>query len=78
MKPRKVTPIPVKSETMWKLTDDRQTVRLQLPPLSIASIPEPFTIRVDFDAVTVDAIIRRLTILREQMITPPPVPRERH
>ena len=77
MKPRKVTSIPVKSETMWKLTDDRQTVRLQLPPLPIASIPEPFTIHVDFDAVTVDAIIRRLTILREQMTTPP-VPKKRH
>ncbi|WP_428667585.1 hypothetical protein [Reyranella sp.] len=58
-------------ERMWTLSDDRETVRLQLPSLPIAGIPEPLRIHLDFDAETVDEIIKRLTALRAQMLPAP-------
>jgi hypothetical protein len=54
-------------ERMWTLSDDRQTVRLQLPGLALAGMPEPLRIHLDFDAEMVDEILQRLTGLRSQM-----------
>lgn len=65
-------------EQMWTLTDDRQTVRLAVPPLPLEGLPEPLRITLDFDAAAVDEILRRLTHLREQMPAVPPTPRQRN
>ena len=55
------------AERMWTLSDDLETVRLQLPPLPIDGIPEPLRVHLDFDAELVDEILQRLTLLRAQM-----------
>ena len=60
------------AERMWTLSGDGETVRLQLPPLPIAGMPEPLRIHLDFDAETVDEILQRLSLLRAKML---PVPR---
>jgi hypothetical protein len=41
-------------------------------------MPEPLAVYMDFDAVTVDAMLERLTILRRQMLPPLPAPRDRN
>jgi hypothetical protein len=42
-------------------------VRLALPPLPLAGLPEPLRLNnMDFDAATVDAVLERLTTLRGQ------------
>jgi hypothetical protein len=64
--------------TMWTLNADRKTVRLAVPPLRFAGMPEPLAVYMDFDAVTVDAMLERLTILRGQMLPPLPAPRDRN
>jgi hypothetical protein len=51
---------------MWILLD-RETVRLQLPPLQIAGVSEPLRVHLDFDAEMVDEMLLRLTALRAQM-----------
>ena len=56
------------SERMWTLSDDLETVRLQLPPLPIDGMPEPLRVHLDFDAAMVDDILQRLTMLRAQML----------
>jgi hypothetical protein len=56
------------AERMWTLSGDRETVRLQLPPLPIAGMPEPLRVHLDFDAEMVDEILQRLTVLRSQML----------
>ena len=60
-------------EQMWTLLPDRKTVRLQLPGLPIAGIPEPLDVHMDFDVGTVEEMIDRLLKLRAQML--PPLPR---
>jgi len=64
--------------TMWTLNADRKTVRLAVPPLRFAGMPEPLAVYMDFDAVTVDAMLERLTILRRQMLPPLPAPQDRN
>ena len=59
------------AERMWTLSDDAETVRLQLPPLPLDGIPEPLRIHLDFDAAMVDEILLRLTLLRSQMAPAP-------
>jgi hypothetical protein len=59
------------AERMWTLSDDLETVRLQLPPLPIDGMPEPLRVHLDFDAVMVDDILHRLTVLRAQMLPSP-------
>ena len=51
----------------WTLSDDLETVRLQLPPLPIDGMPEPLRVHLEFDAEMVDEILQRLTVLRAQM-----------
>ena len=51
------------AEQMWTLSDDLETLRLQLPPLPIDGMPEPLRVHLDFDAAMVDEILQRLTVL---------------
>jgi hypothetical protein len=71
-------PIAADQETLWTLSDDRKMVRMALPPLPIAGMPEPIKVSMDFDAATVDAILERLTVLRSQMRPPLPAPGKRN
>jgi hypothetical protein len=57
-----------KCATMWTLSADRRSVRLALPPLRLAGMPEPLMVYMDFDAEAVDAMLERLSILRSQML----------
>ena len=50
---------------------NRETVRLQLPALSMAGMAEPLRIHLDFDAESVGEMLERLTVLRAQMQPPP-------
>jgi hypothetical protein len=70
--------IPAERAAIWRLSADRKTVRLALPPLPIAGQPEPIKIYVDFNADTIDATLERLSILRGQMLPPPPAPAKRN
>jgi hypothetical protein len=63
-------PVDLSPAEMFTLLD-RETVRLQLPPLSIAGMPEPLRIHLDFDATMVDEILDWLTLLRARML---PIP----
>ena len=65
-------------ETMWRLSADRKTVRLALPPVALAARAEPIRVYLDFDADAVDAVLERLTILRGQMLPPLPAPGKRN
>ena len=58
-------------ELMWTISDDRESVRLQLPPLQIEGMPEPLRIHLDFDAEMVDEILKRLSVLRSEMLPSP-------
>ena len=68
-------PFEADPEQMWTLTDDRQTVRLAVPPLPLEGLPEPLRITLDFNAEAVDEILQRLTELRERMPSGPSTPR---
>ena len=68
-------PFEADPEQMWTLTDDRQTVRLAVPPLPLEGLPEPLRITLDFNADAVDEILQRLTELRERMPSGPSTPR---
>jgi hypothetical protein len=57
-------PFAATQERMWTLSADRKSVRLAVPPLRLAGIPEPIHAFMDFDAKTVDAMVERLSILR--------------
>jgi hypothetical protein len=57
-------------EEMWTLGDDRRTMRLTMPPVNVTK-PGPVSIRIEFDAEALDAILARLTRLRLQMLPPP-------
>lgn len=59
------------AEKMWTLSEDRETVRLQVPPLVPDGRLEPLRIHLDFDADIVDEILQRLTVLRSQMLPAP-------
>jgi hypothetical protein len=60
-------PIETDPETMWALTEDRQAVRLTVPPLPLVGLPEPLCVHLDFEAEAIDAMIERLVLLRRQM-----------
>lgn len=63
---------------MWQLSDDRRSLRMELPGLAIEGIPEPLRVRMHFDAVVVDQMIDRLLELRAQMLPAPPTRTKRH
>ena len=56
---------------MWTLSDDRQSVKLSLPPLPLHGLPEPLRVTIDFEADMVEEILARLTLLRRQMLPEP-------
>ncbi|HMF61716.1 MAG TPA: hypothetical protein VK595_15150, partial [Vicinamibacterales bacterium] len=56
---------------MWVISADRQTVRLHIPPVRLASLAEPLKLHLDWNATAVDEILDRLTVLRSQMDPPP-------
>ena len=65
-------PFTIKSEQAWTLSDDRETVRFNLPALPIDGLPEPLRVHLDFDAEALDEMMDRLAILRAQMLPPLP------
>lgn len=56
---------------MWTLNDDRQSVKLSLPPLPLHGLPEPLRVAIDFEADMVEEILAHLTLLRRQMLPAP-------
>jgi len=70
--------IEANQEQMWTLRPDRKLVRLQVPDLPVAGLPEPLKVVLDFDARTVDAILDRLSVLRALMLPAPPEPGKRN
>jgi len=42
---------------MWALNDNRQPVKLSLPPLPLHSLPEPLRLSVDFEAGMVEEML---------------------
>jgi hypothetical protein len=71
-------PARAKQATMWTLSAYRKTVRLAVPSLRITGMPEPLAVYMDFDAVTVDAMLERLSILHGKMLPPLPAPNKRN
>ena len=59
-------PIDINPKQMLTLLD-RQTVRFNLPPLSMAGAKEALRIHLDFDAESVGMMIERLQELHRQM-----------
>jgi hypothetical protein len=64
-------PIGMSQSQMWTLSDDQTTVRQLLPPISLAGLPKPVVVHLDFNAGTVDAMIERLSVLRSRMLPAP-------
>jgi len=60
-------PTPWPQERLWTLSDDRRTVRLELPP-SPEGEALPF---LDFDAKAVDQMLDRLVAVRARMLPRP-------
>ena len=65
-------------QQIWTLSKNRRNVRFAIPPIPLAGLPEPLKLFLDFDAKSVDELIERLTVLRAQMLPPPPKPRKRN
>jgi hypothetical protein len=63
--------VQVPAARMWILSSDRETVRMQLPPVPVLGVPKPLEVKLDFDAEMVDEIISRLIQLRSQMLPAP-------
>jgi len=58
-------------EQMLILSQERNSVRLELPPLQLEGVPQPVNIHLDFDMAMVDEILEWLTKLRAQMSPAP-------
>jgi hypothetical protein len=58
-------------QEMWTLSEDRRLVRLNMPPVKFTGKEGPVSIRLEFDAKALDAMLDRLTRLRVQMFPPP-------
>jgi hypothetical protein len=78
MDKQQMVAVPANQATMWILSADRKTVRLTVPPLRLEGVPTPLAVYMNFDAVTVDAMLERLSILRSQMLPPLPAPGKRN
>jgi hypothetical protein len=61
-------PVDTDPEAILTLSADRRTVRLHIPPVSLAGFSEPRKLHLDLDAVSVDAMIMQLVRLRAQMV----------
>jgi hypothetical protein len=60
-------PFEAEPEQMWTLSDDRELVRLVLPPLPLEGLSVPLRVHLDFTADGIDEILERLSDLRSQM-----------
>jgi hypothetical protein len=69
---KNMMPVAAAAEALFVLSEDSNSVRLILPPLPIAGMPEPTTVFMDFDAKAIDPILERLTVLRGRMLPPLP------
>jgi hypothetical protein len=78
MKREEMVPVTMDPATMWTLNADKKSVRLTLPPLSLAGQARPLFVALDFEAATVEEMIDRLTALRAQMLPALPKPKSRH
>jgi hypothetical protein len=68
----------IETARMWTLNEDRRSVRLSLPPIRLAGVPEPLRVSIDLKADMVDEILHRLSVLRAQMLPAPPKPNKRN
>ena len=57
-------------EEWWVLSADRRSLLLQLPPLAIDGLAEPLNLAREFDAGAIDQVLKRLSELRAQMLSP--------
>ena len=71
-------PIEHEQEQMWTLSADRRSVRMTLPPLLVDGMPEPISVKINFDAGVIEQMIDRLTMLRLQMLPKPMPARKRN
>ena len=58
MDKEQMMPVRDNQATIWTVSADRKTVRLSVPPLRLAGMPEPLAVYMDFDVVTIDAMQR--------------------
>ena len=72
MKQSKMLSIVHEQAEMWQLSDDRRSVRMELPGLPVAGLPKPIRVKMHFDAGSIDQMIERLLVLRAQMLPAPP------
>ena len=66
MKSSSMMPMEHDQAQMWKLSADRRSIRMQFG-LPVQGTLEPLWVKIDFDAATVEQIIKRLTVLCAQM-----------
>ena len=66
------TPLPLDAaqEQMWTLARDCRSVHMTLPPFPVSGMAEALTVHVEFDTRTIDEILKRLSVLRSQMLPP--------
>jgi hypothetical protein len=78
MDKERMRPVRTSQATMWTLSADRKTIRQAVPPLRLVGFPKPLDVYLDFDAMTVDAMLERPTVLRSQMLPALPAPGKRN
>ena len=71
MEDEDMLPVSVETARMWTISEDRLTVRLNLPPIMLEDLERPLGLVLDFEAGAVDEIIERLSVLRAGMLPPP-------
>jgi len=71
MAERKRTSVATDPETLLTLSSDRKSVRLHIPPVKLAGLPEPLRLHADFDAKAIDSLIDHLAYLRARMLPTP-------
>jgi hypothetical protein len=77
MKPSDMMPIEHDQAQMWQLSADRRSVRMQFG-LPVQGTAEPLLVKIDFDAVAIEQIVERLTVLRAEMLPAQPKPPKRN
>jgi len=70
MKRQDMFSIAIDPDTAWSLNEDRQSVRLSLPPLPLAGHSKPVRVVLDFETKCLDDIIDRLVALRTCLVPP--------
>jgi hypothetical protein len=70
MKRKDMLSILIDPDTAWSLNEDRQSVRLSLPPLPLTGQAKPIKVVLDFETKCVDEMIDRLMALRTYLMPP--------